>query len=101
MSTYADVLEEFMLSVTRDLYPTFPYEDIELINDTFLDEATKIDMYKSEIQNGISTPAEVIKKLGKPTNNLSENMYKYYMNVQFNTIDGIVAESSARIKPTE
>jgi hypothetical protein len=51
MSTYADVLEEFMLSVTRDLYPTFPYEDIELINDTFLDEATKIDMYKSEIQN--------------------------------------------------
>lgn len=101
MSTYADVLEEFMLSVTRDLYPTFPYEDIELINDTFLDEATKIDMYKSEIQNWISTPAEVIKKLGKPTNNLSENMNKYYMNVQFNTIDGIVAESEARIKPTE
>jgi hypothetical protein len=58
-------------------------------------------MYKSEIQNWISTPAEVIKKLGKPTNNLSENMNKYYMNVQFNTIDGIVAESEARIKPTE
>ena len=101
MSTYADVLEEFMLAVTKDLYPTFPYDWIELINDTFLDEVTKIDMYKSEIQNWISTPAEIIKRLGKPTNELSENMYKYYMNVQFNTIDWIVAESDARVKPTE
>ena len=101
MSTYADVLEEFMLSVTKDLYPEFPYDNIELINDTFLDEVTKIDMYKSEIQNWISTPAEIIKRLWKPTNELSENMYKYYMNVQFNTIDWIVAESEARVKPTE
>ena len=101
MWTYADVLEEFMYTVTKDIYPTFPYEGIELINDTFLDEETKIKMYKEEIQNWISTPAEIIRRMWKPTAWLSENMNKYYMNVQFNTIDWIVAESEARVKPIQ
>lgn len=63
MQSYADVLEEFMMKVIMDLYPAFPYDDIDLINDTFLDEETKIEMYKNEIQNAISTPAEIVKRL--------------------------------------
>ena len=98
MQSYADVLEEFMMKVINDLYPQFPYDDIDLINDTFLDDETKIKMYKDEIQNAISTPAEIIKRLGKPTNNLGDNMHKYYMNIQYNTIDWLIDESESRTR---
>lgn len=96
MQSYADVLEEFMMKVIMDLYPAFPYDDIDLINDTFLDEETKIEMYKNEIQNAISTPAEIVKRLWKPTNNLWDNMHKYYMNIQYNSIDWLIEESESR-----
>ncbi len=96
MRSYADVLEEFMMKVIMDLYPAFPYDDIDLINDTFLDEETKIEMYKNEIQNAISTPAEIVKRLWKPTSNLWDNMHKYYMNIQYNSIDWLVEESESR-----
>jgi len=99
MQSYADVLEEFMLKAIHSLYPTsFPYDEVYLVNDTFLDEETKIKIYKEEIQNAISTPAEVIKKLGKKTNDLDENMHKYYMNIQYNTVGGLINESESRTK---
>lgn len=87
MQSYADVLEEFMMQALLKVYPNFNYDGIELINDTFLDDETKLKMYKEEIQNAISTPAEIIRRMGKPTSELPESLNQYYMNIQYNTLD--------------
>lgn len=96
MQSYADDLEEFMYNIIIDIYPEFPYEWVELINDTFLDEETKVKIFKDQIQNWIATPAQIIEQMWLPTDNLSENMYKHYMNIQYNTIDWLVDESRSR-----
>lgn len=96
MQSYADVLEEFMMQALLKVYPNFNYDGIELINDTFLDDETKLKMYKEEIQNAISTPAEIIRRMGKPTSELPESLNQYYMNIQYNTLDWIIEESGSR-----
>ena len=97
MQSYADVLEEFMLSIVKDIHPDFPYDEIVLVNDTFLDEETKIKIYKDEVQNGFSTPEEIIKRMWKPTKWLWDEMKTYYMNIQYNSLENIINESKSRV----
>jgi hypothetical protein len=64
MTSYADTLEEFMLAITKIVYPSFPYDFIELINDKFLDEQVKQDMVLAKLNHGVITIAQSRLELG-------------------------------------
>lgn len=100
MVSYADHLETFMMQVITSLYPLFPYSGIMLDSDRFMDEEAKQTMFTKMVQNGLITPKAAMEELGYDVSNLPDYLDTYYMNIQYDTIENIMAKSKATIEAT-
>jgi len=89
MTSYADTLEEFMLAITKTIYPTFPYDFIELINDKFLDEQVKQDMVLAKLNHGTITIAQARLELWYSNKWTPAFLDTYIMQTQNDSLENI------------
>jgi len=93
MTSFADILEEYMFKVTMKVYPSFPFSGIELVNDQFLDIAQKQELILKKVEKGLCTLKQGIKELWYSTKDVPEEMDTYILNTQWNSIENILWKS--------
>lgn len=98
MVDYADVLEEFMYQVTKKIYPEFPFDSIQLINDQFLDPTVKQDLILKKLEKWAITFMQAIEELWYPTDGLPEYLDTHFINIQNDSIENILNKSTESIK---
>ena len=101
MTSFADILEEFMFDVVSKIYPDFPYNWIQLINDQFLDETAKQELVITKLEKWVITVAQAAKELWYPTETLPEYLNNHFLNIQRDTVENIINKSRASIKQIE
>lgn len=98
MTSFADILEEFMFDIVVKIYPDFNYDSIQLVNDQFLDATAKQEMILKKLEKWTITIAQAIKELWYTTDNLPEYLNNYFLNIQRDTVPNIIEKSQSVIE---
>ena len=96
MTSFADILEEFMLAITRRVYPEFPYNFIELINDKFLDEQVKQDMILAKMNSWAISMKRAAIELWYSIKDIPKYMDVHVMQTQMDSVENIL---NKEVKP--